>query len=65
MTNIHLDSGTTHDYYSNYCAPNIGATPNTLLPVVEEPSPSVITPSYVYKVMIDVASLVSMFILLV
>ena len=65
VTNIHLESGTAHDYHSNnYYTSNICATPNTLSPVVEEPSPSVNPPSHVYKVMICMASLVSLFILL-
>ena len=64
MTNIHLDPGTAHDYRSNHHASNIGTTPNTLSPVVEESSPSANPPSHVYKVMIDMASLVSMFMLL-
>ena len=62
MTNIHLEP---RDYHSNnYYTSNIGATPNTLSPVVEEPSPSANPPSRVYKVMICMASLVSLFILL-
>ena len=64
MTNIHLDSGTAHDYRSNHYASNIGATPNTLSPVAEESSPSANPPSHVYKVMIDMGSCVSMFMLL-
>ena len=64
MANIHLDPGTAHDYRSNHYASNIGATPNTLSPVVEESSPSANPPSHIYKVMIDMASLVSMFMLL-
>ena len=57
ITNIHLDSGTVHDHHSNHYASNIGTTPNTLSPVVEEPSPSANPPSHIYKVMICMASL--------
>ena len=64
MTNIHLESGTARDYHSNHYTSNIGATPNTLSPVAEEPSPSANPPSHVYKVMVCMASLVSLFILL-